>query len=485
MRASIVERGSLVIRKMTAPHIFAHHKMLETTMLSGYSPPPVNLERLNISLKTAMSGIMSISRAFSCILLACASLALLPVQAQAQSSPSLRDFSLEPQPKGEPPSKVQGPAVDGLRPRDLSQPQQQTAPPQSQPQVQQSGPAPSSPPAAAQPQPDETRITPSRTTPARTATQPPLRPAVTRQQQGAAPAQPANDNMAETQDQAVPSESAMPPAPVTNDTSTAAAPESAGKDAANNTAVSSLPLWVYILGMLALLATLAGLYLRRKDAPAQPVMQTDEQALAPQPSPPASLDNAPKKPAPAPQPQIKQKPKPGPAMPSHAFSSAAGSGAPDGNLAIEFIAESAGATLMNAVLGYRIIVRNGGEAATKLKLSGIMLQATNGSDKVPDDLYQPLHELEKIDAAGQEELKGEIRLPLTQIRPITYNRQALFVPVAHFALEYTDGKGEVRRERHSFIVGREHEPPRAKMAPFRLDLGPRTFHGVGQRPLAV
>ncbi|WP_205518089.1 hypothetical protein [Sphingorhabdus sp. Alg239-R122] len=415
------------------------------------------------------------------------SLTALPAQAQNQSPPPLRDFSLEPQPKQEAPSKVQGPVVDGQRPRDLSQPQQQSAPSQTSPQVQSRRPAPSSSsPATVQPLPEQTRNTPSRTAPARTAAQAPARPPVTPEQQDTTPAQPADGTVTATQEQGVPGESAARPSPAITDTGNAAAPEPTDNDTANNSIASSLPLWAYMLGALVLLAAMAWLYLRRrKNAPVQPMAREDEQAVSQQPSPPVTLNKAPKKPAPAPQTERNPAPQPAPAMPSPAFSSVAGSDMPGSSLAIEFIAESAGATLMNAVLGYRITVRNGGEMATKLKLSGIMLQAANGSENMPDELYQPLHELEKIDGRGEEELKGEIRLPLTQIRPITYNRQALFVPVAHFVLEYTDGKGEIRRERHSFIVGREHEPPRAKMAPFRLDLGPRTFHGVGQRPLAI
>jgi hypothetical protein len=33
------------------------------------------------------------------------------------------------------------------------------------------------------------------------------------------------------------------------------------------------------------------------------------------------------------------------------------------------------------------------------------------------------------------------------------------------------------------MVGREANPPQPKMGPFRLDLGPRRFASLGQRPL--
>ena len=34
----------------------------------------------------------------------------------------------------------------------------------------------------------------------------------------------------------------------------------------------------------------------------------------------------------------------------------------------------------------------------------------------------------------------------------------------------------------SYVVGREAETPTQKMGPFRLDLGPRIYRSVGQRP---
>jgi hypothetical protein len=46
---------------------------------------------------------------------------------------------------------------------------------------------------------------------------------------------------------------------------------------------------------------------------------------------------------------------------------------------------------------------------------------------------------------------------------------------------YDWGDGRKGQTAQSYIVGRESDPPAAKMAPFRLDLGPRVYRKVGTR----
>ncbi|GAA0473924.1 hypothetical protein GCM10009096_14190 [Parasphingorhabdus litoris] len=94
-----------------------------------------------------------------------------------------------------------------------------------------------------------------------------------------------------------------------------------------------------------------------------------------------------------------------------------------------------------------------------------------------------LHEIEELPAGETISVKGDIRLPLNAIRPITIKAQALFIPLARFGVVYLDQHDVECQQIASFIIGREYEPRRPKMAPFRLDLGPKIFEPVGQRPL--
>jgi len=158
---------------------------------------------------------------------------------------------------------------------------------------------------------------------------------------------------------------------------------------------------------------------------------------------------------------------------------------PVDHVKIEFIASGASSTLLNAVLNYTITLTNTSDADLRdINLSGAMMQADAATAR--DDGSQTGHMLDQIESLSAGEtvtLTGDIRLPLNAIRPITFKSQALFIPLARFGVVYTDQNNAQHQQSVSFIVGREYEPPRPKMAPFRLDLGPKIFHPVGQRPL--
>lgn len=186
----------------------------------------------------------------------------------------------------------------------------------------------------------------------------------------------------------------------------------------------------------------------------------------------------------------KPKPRPKPAVvhtnvPKAPKPNVAGALGSADHLQIEFIASGASSTLLNAVLNYTITLTNTSDADLHdINLSGAMMQADAATAR--DDGSQTGHMLDQIEnlSAGETvTLTGDIRLPLNAIRPITFKSQALFIPLARFGAVYTDQNNAQHQQSVSFIVGREYEPPRPKMAPFRLDLGPKIFHPVGQRPL--
>lgn len=158
---------------------------------------------------------------------------------------------------------------------------------------------------------------------------------------------------------------------------------------------------------------------------------------------------------------------------------------PVDHLKIEFVANGASSTLLNAVLSYTITLTNTSEADLHdLNLSGAMMQADTETARDDGSQTGPmLHQIENLPAGETVTLIGDIRVPLNAIRPITFKSQALFIPLARFGVVYADQDNIQHQQSVSFIVGREYEPPRPKMAPFRLDLGPKIFHPVGQRPL--
>lgn len=155
------------------------------------------------------------------------------------------------------------------------------------------------------------------------------------------------------------------------------------------------------------------------------------------------------------------------------------------HLQIELTANGASSTLLNAVLNYTIKLTNLSDQLLRdIRLSGAMMQANSENAKNGDiQTGDILHEIENLSAGETISLTGDIRLPLNAIRPITFKSQALFIPLARFSVAYTDHEDTGCQQTASFIIGREYEPRRPKMAPFRLDLGPRNFDPVGQRPL--
>jgi hypothetical protein len=66
---------------------------------------------------------------------------------------------------------------------------------------------------------------------------------------------------------------------------------------------------------------------------------------------------------------------------------------------------------------------------------------------------------------------------LSQVRSFEVEGRTLFVPLVAFNVLYSGGM----QTSASFLVGRGTEEDE-KLAPFRLDLGPRIFRGLSARP---
>jgi len=157
------------------------------------------------------------------------------------------------------------------------------------------------------------------------------------------------------------------------------------------------------------------------------------------------------------------------------------------DLLVEFYAEKVSSTLLNAVIGFRLKLTNTCETTlTNIKIFGDLIQADQHAAMLPAmQRNNMIDQVDSLPPGNIVEIPGEIKLPLTSIKPISYNDQALFIPLARLEFDLENSVGEVSQQSASFIVGQEHQPPREKMAPFRLDLGPRNFEPVGQRPVQI
>ncbi len=93
------------------------------------------------------------------------------------------------------------------------------------------------------------------------------------------------------------------------------------------------------------------------------------------------------------------------------------------------------------------------------------------------------HVVERIAAGETVELAGELAMPLAETRPLRYGTRLLLVPIAAFDAGFVQG-AKTSKLSAAFMVGIEPNQASDKMGPLRLDLGPKTFSHVGQRPLA-
>jgi hypothetical protein len=228
-------------------------------------------------------------------------------------------------------------------------------------------------------------------------------------------------------------------------------------------------LWLLIGGALAVLAGLGGLALRRR-SPAERAVAIPDFVRPIVPAAPATQPASAEPAAPA----------PGAAVPSPAI----------GPLALSLQVTRMSATLVNAALSYRLAVTNTGPSPLhEIGIAGDMIAAHSsvpnqemlGGSGTP---LPGLHKLGRLEPGESVVLSGEIRLPLAAITPIRRGDAQLFVPLARFAATGSREDGQRVTERSAFLIGQEPEA-RAKLQPFRLDLGPRLYSQVGQRPIIL
>ncbi|MDM7956728.1 hypothetical protein [Blastomonas sp.] len=202
------------------------------------------------------------------------------------------------------------------------------------------------------------------------------------------------------------------------------------------------------------------------------------------PAPAPSPATAPT-PAPAPPPAPQPTPAPQPAAPQ----AAASAGPQPPRLLLDFTTLGVDVTLVNAIARYHLGITNMAEiAVSDVVLHGAVVQARRGMpptiDPMQGDTLLPmLQKLEDIAPDGTRRCEGQIRLPLEQIEPIEMQGRLLFVPVVHIWIGYSGPDGTRYAVTQSFVLGEESSPPGARVGPLRLDLGPRRFTEVGQRPL--
>lgn len=157
---------------------------------------------------------------------------------------------------------------------------------------------------------------------------------------------------------------------------------------------------------------------------------------------------------------------------------------------VTFVPDYAAATFTRVAMRYVVTVRNSGSKPVKdLAIRAAMIPASAEQDQelaafMADDTRVISHRVEKLGAGQSVDIEGEMALPLNQARAVRYGQRLLFVPVAAFAIAFTRNRS-ARRLPLAYMVGVDSGGAQGKMGPLRLDLGPKTYNHVGQRPLAL
>ncbi len=257
--------------------------------------------------------------------------------------------------------------------------------------------------------------------------------------------------------------------------------------------------WGWIAGAIALLAAAlaaAFLLLRRRPDEQQQTHEEPEAAPPPQPSAPspAAAKPAPVPPAPATTKPVNPAPAPQPGAPSPK-PAAATAGRPWIDLTLEV--RSARLSLMGATIGYHLTLHNRGEhIADDILIRTFIANADANQQAQLQQFFAgavglPAHSAVSLAPGQSHSLTGELRLLHDQIAPVQMGDRALLIPLIAFDAQYRwsdepganpTGSGRTGR---AFIVGQEKTPPADRLAPFRVDQGPRQFRTPGSRATAL
>jgi hypothetical protein len=157
-------------------------------------------------------------------------------------------------------------------------------------------------------------------------------------------------------------------------------------------------------------------------------------------------------------------------------------------ISLEFVPEKATLGFSALTLKGQLRLVNEGDApAIDMQLRATMISANQRQKETIAAFHggaipitpNPLGEAK---AGERLALDIEMSVQVNELDSYTIGERKIFVPVmlANLSYEWEGGSDNVTM---AWMVGRETEPAQPKMGPLRLDLGPRSFAPLGQRPI--
>lgn len=153
-------------------------------------------------------------------------------------------------------------------------------------------------------------------------------------------------------------------------------------------------------------------------------------------------------------------------------------------LSVQFVPDRLIVTGADVALQFDVIIANSGAApARDVLVEARMFTAHAAQDRDIGAFFKnPVGKGDRIPALvplGKLSLKSAVRMPIDQLRSFEVQGRRLFVPLVGFNVLFRSNGGDDQVSA-SFLVGRGSEQD-AKLAPFRIDLGPRVFRGLAAR----
>ena len=139
------------------------------------------------------------------------------------------------------------------------------------------------------------------------------------------------------------------------------------------------------------------------------------------------------------------------------------------------------------VIDFEIEMVNSGNAPARgVLVEARMVNAGPAQDaEIGQFFANPVGQGERIDAIAPMKavrIKSRIVAPRDQVQIYDVGGRKLFVPLVAFNILYSWSRGAGQTSQ-SFLVGRDTKAE--KLAPFRTDMGPRLFRGLGKQPLPL
>ncbi len=159
-------------------------------------------------------------------------------------------------------------------------------------------------------------------------------------------------------------------------------------------------------------------------------------------------------------------------------------------LTIDFIPEKASISFTALTIkGELRIINQSDQPAKNMQLRAALISASAQQETQISSFHNAPRDtqtqnLGDVQAGERIGIQIELTVPLADLQSFPLGDQQLFVPIMVGNITYSDEAGTLSEAaKIACMIGREANPPKPKMAPLRLDLGPRSFSPLGQRPL--